>query len=85
MMFQSVKFIQNRKEQIMAKRPRRNHSSAFKSKVTIKAIKCEQTLAELAQRFGNFSKNGGKSKKTMEYQHDMIYGKLLISPKKETF
>ena len=30
----------------MAKRPRRNHSSAFKAKVAI-----EPTLAELAQRF----------------------------------
>lgn len=35
----------------MAKRPRRNHSSIFKAKVAIEAIKCEQTLAELAQRF----------------------------------
>jgi transposase-like protein len=51
MSFQSVKFIQNRKEQNMAKRPRRNHSPVFKAKVAIEAIKCEQTLAELAQRF----------------------------------
>lgn len=35
----------------MAKRPRRNHSSSFKAKVAIEAIKGEQTLAELAQRF----------------------------------
>ena len=35
----------------MAKRPRRNHSPAFKAKVAIEAVKCEQTLAELAQRF----------------------------------
>jgi transposase-like protein len=35
----------------MTKRPRRNHSSAFKGKVAIEAIKGEQTLAELAQRF----------------------------------
>jgi transposase-like protein len=35
----------------MAKRPRRNHSSTFKAKVAIEAIKGEQTLAELAQRF----------------------------------
>jgi len=35
----------------MAKRPRRNHSSTFKAKVAIEAIKCEQTLSELAQRF----------------------------------
>ena len=35
----------------MTKRPRRNHSSTFKAKVAIEAIRCEQTLAELAQRF----------------------------------
>jgi transposase-like protein len=35
----------------MAKRPRRNHSPVFKAKVAIEAIKCEQTLSELAQRF----------------------------------
>jgi len=35
----------------MAKRPRRNHSPAYKAKVAIEAIQGEQTLAELAQRF----------------------------------
>lgn len=35
----------------MTKRPRRNHSPAFKAKVAIEAIKNEQTLAELSQRF----------------------------------
>ena len=35
----------------MAKRPRRNHSPAFKAKVAIEAVKNEQTLAELSQRF----------------------------------
>ena len=35
----------------MARRPRRNHSPAFKSKVALAAIKGERTLAELAQRF----------------------------------
>lgn len=33
------------------RRPRRNHSSKFKSKVALEALKGEQTLAELAQRF----------------------------------
>ena len=35
----------------MAKRPRRNHSPTFKAKVALAALKGEQTMAELAQRF----------------------------------
>jgi transposase-like protein len=35
----------------MSKRPRRNHGSEFKAKVALEALKGEQTLAELAQRF----------------------------------
>lgn len=34
----------------MSKRPRRNHSPAFKAKVAMEAIKGERTLAELAKR-----------------------------------
>lgn len=33
------------------KRSRRNHSAVFKAKVALAAIKEDQTLAELAQRF----------------------------------
>ena len=35
----------------MTRRPRRNHSPAFKAKVAVAAIKGERTLAELAQQF----------------------------------
>ena len=35
----------------MAKRPRRNHSSAFKGKVALAAIKGDKTLAELSEHF----------------------------------
>ena len=35
----------------MARRPRRNHSPAFKAKVALAAIKGEKTLVELAQDF----------------------------------
>lgn len=36
----------------MSRRPRRNHSPAFKAKVALAAIKGENMLAELAQQFG---------------------------------
>jgi transposase-like protein len=35
----------------MCKRPRRNHTPAFKAKVALAAVKGEKTLAELAQQF----------------------------------
>ena len=35
----------------MTRRPRRNHSPAFKAKVAVAAIKVERTLIELAQDF----------------------------------
>ncbi len=35
----------------MSRRPRRNHTPAFKAKVALAAVKGERTLAELAQQF----------------------------------
>ena len=35
----------------MTRRPRRNHSPAFKAKVALAAIKGEKTLMELSQQF----------------------------------
>ncbi len=35
----------------MSKRPRRNHSPAFKAKVALAAVEGDKTLAELAQQF----------------------------------
>jgi len=35
----------------MAKRPRRNHSSAFKGKVALAAIKGDKTIVELSEQF----------------------------------
>jgi transposase-like protein len=34
----------------MSRRPRRNHSAAFKAKVAIEAVKGEKTIAEIAQK-----------------------------------
>jgi len=35
----------------MSKRPRRNHAPAFKAKVALEAVKGEQTIVELSQRY----------------------------------
>jgi len=35
----------------MSKRPRRNHSPAFKARAALAAVKGEKTLAELAQQY----------------------------------
>jgi len=35
----------------MTRRPRRNHTPAFKARVALAAVKGEKTLAELAQQF----------------------------------
>jgi transposase len=35
----------------MTRRPRRNHTAAFKAKVALAAVKGEKTLAELAEQF----------------------------------
>jgi len=35
----------------MSRRPRRNHTAAFKAKVALAAVKGEKTLAELAEQF----------------------------------
>ena len=35
----------------MSRRPRRNHTPAFKAKVALAAVKGDRTLAELAEQF----------------------------------
>ena len=35
----------------MSKRPRRNHATVFKAKVALEALKGEQMLVELAERY----------------------------------
>jgi transposase len=46
-----IGMIAESEEITMTRRPRRNHSPAFKAKVALAAIKGEKTLAELAQQF----------------------------------
>lgn len=49
----------------MPKRPRRNHGAAFKAKVALEAIKEEQTLVQLAERFDVHPNQITKWKKQM--------------------
>jgi transposase-like protein len=35
----------------MSRRPRRNHSAAFKAKVALAAVRGDKTIAEIAQQF----------------------------------
>jgi len=48
-----VKLLYNapKEEQHMSKRPRRNHAPAFKAKVALDALKGDQTIVELSQRY----------------------------------
>ena len=43
--------VADRQEQKAMRRPRRNHTAAFKAKVAIAALKGDETLATLAERF----------------------------------
>jgi transposase len=40
-----------KEDQRMSKRPRRNHAPAFKARVALEALKGDQTIIELAQRY----------------------------------
>jgi transposase len=48
-----VKLLYNetKEDHYMSKRPRRNHAPAFKAKVALEALKGDQTLVELSQRY----------------------------------
>jgi transposase len=35
----------------MSRRPRRNHAASFKAKVALEALKVDQTIVELAERY----------------------------------
>lgn len=59
----------------MAKRPRRNHGAAFKAKVALEAVKGEQTLIELAERFQIHPNQITKWKKQLLQRAEEVFGK----------
>jgi hypothetical protein len=50
----------NESGETMSRRPRRNHTPAFKSIVALAAIKGDRTLAELSEQFDVHPKHRGR-------------------------
>jgi transposase len=44
-------YNESQEDQNMSKRPRRNHAPAFKAKVALDALKGDQTIVELSERY----------------------------------
>ena len=59
----------------MAKRPRRNHGAVFKAKVALEAIKGDQTLIELAERFEVHPNQITKWKKQLLQRAEEVFAK----------
>ena len=63
----------------MAKRPRRNHTAAFKAKVALEAVKGDQTLVELSERFQVHSNQIAEWKKVFLERASEVFDKGKIS------
>ena len=59
----------------MTRRPRRNHGAAFKAKVALEAIKGEQTLSELAERFDVHPNQITQWKKKLLAEADEVFAR----------
>ena len=57
----------------MSRRPRRNHSPAFKSKVSLAAIKGEHTITELSQRFDVHPNQTTQWKTQLQEQASIVF------------
>ena len=57
----------------MSRRPRRNHSAAFKAKVALAAVKGDRTIAQLAEHF-DVHPNQITAWKSLEASASEIFG-----------
>ena len=64
----------------MSRRPRRNHTPAFKAKVALAAIKGDRTLAELAEHFDVHSNQITSWKSQLEGGAADVFGPGSTAP-----
>jgi transposase len=65
----------------MSRRSRRNHSPAFKAKVALAALKGEETLAQLAERFDVHANQIGQwRQQLLERAADVFEGGVAKAP-----
>ena len=68
----------------MTRRARRNHTSAFKAKVAVAALKGDRTLAELAQAFDVHANQIVQWKTQLQEGAAGVFGSGLRSPEPAT-
>ena len=64
----------------MTRRPRRNHSPAFKAKVALAAIKGDRTIAQLAEHFDVHPNQITAWKSQLEGNASEIFGSGGVTP-----
>ena len=64
----------------MTRRPRRNHTAAFKAKVALAALKGDKTLAELAKQFDVHPNQITEWKSRLEAGASGVFGEEKAEP-----
>jgi transposase len=64
-------------EQYMSKRPRRNHAPGFKAKVALEALKADQTIVEIAERYQVHPNQITECSVTSIYESTILFIHLL--------